>query len=322
MNFNWIDWVILGVVLYHAYLGWEAGFFPLLVNFLSFLLALWVAVTWQVPVSGFLSEKFGIPHNWSAVLSYLLLAFFVQETISELLHGLLTRIPKRIRNSKIAESMGAVVSAANGLVIVAFVLLVVLALPLRGTVKTDIKNSRVGSILARYVEKYGAPIESVIEEIGKSAQKFFTIEPESKERIALEVSPKFSDLRVDEASERKMLELVNAERAKTGAPALVMDTNIVAVARAYSRDMFERKYFSHYSPEGENAADRMEKGGVTFTLAGENLAYAPDVTTAHQGLMESAGHRRNILDRRFRRIGIGIIATDTFGIMVTQNFAD
>lgn len=322
MNFNWIDWVIVGVVVYHAYLGWEAGFFPLFINFLSFLFALWAAVTWQSPVSGFLSEKFGIPHSWGAVLSYLLLAFIVQEVISEILHGLLTRVPKRIRNSKIAESLGAVVSAANGLVVIAFILLIVLALPLRGTVKKDIKNSRIGSVLASYVEKYGAPIESVIEEIGKSAQKFFTIEPESKERIGLEVAPKSADLKVDEASERSMFELVNQERAKAGVPALIMDPKIVAVARAYSRDMFERRYFSHYSPEGKNAADRMEEGGIAFTLAGENLAYAPDVTTAHQGLMESAGHKRNILDRRFRRIGIGIIATESFGIMVTQNFTD
>ena len=66
----------------------------------------------------------------------------------------------------------------------------------------------------------------------------------------------------------------------------------------------------------------MEDGSISFTVAGENLAYAPDVATAHQGLMESEGHRRNILDPQFRRVGIGIIATDSWGMMITQNFAN
>ncbi len=320
--FNWIDWVIVGVVAYHAYLGWESGFFSLFTNFLSFLLALLAAVAWQSPVAGFLTEKFGIPGGWSSVLAYLLLAFLVQEIVNEILRMLIQKIPKHIKKSKIADSLGAVVSAANGLIIISFLLLIILALPIRGTVKNDIKDSRIGSVLSKYVEKFGAPIESAIQEAGKAARTFFTIDPGSKETIALQVTPKVADLYVDESAEREMLELVNQERAKAGASALILDTKIVIVARAYSRDMFERRYFSHYSPEGEDAGDRLKAGGVQFTIAGENLAYAPDVKTAHQGLMNSPGHKRNILDNRFRKIGIGIIATKEFGIMVTQNFTN
>ncbi len=322
MQFNWIDWSIVVIVLYHAYLGWESGFFPLFTNFVSFLLALWAAIVWQAPVAGFLSDKFGIPGGWSAVLSYLLLAFLVQEVANELLQIFVSKIPKKIKNSKLAESMGALVSAGNGFIIVSFLLLIILALPIRGTVKEDIRNSRIGSVLAKYVEQYGAPIESALQEAGRAARTFFTIDPGSKETLALQVSPASADLYVDEAAEKEMLELMNAERAKSGAPALTMDSKIVIVARAYSRDMFERRYFSHYSPEGNDAADRLKEGGIQFSVAGENLAYAPDVKTAHQGLMESPGHKRNILDARFRKVGVGIIATKGFGIMVTQNFTN
>jgi uncharacterized protein YkwD/uncharacterized membrane protein required for colicin V production len=322
MNFNWVDWVILSVIVYHALLGWQAGFFPLITSFVSFIAAVWAAIFWQTPVSAFLTEKFGVAASWSIVLSYVFIAFVVQEVVSEVMHVLIGRVPKKIQTSKIAEWLGAVVSALNGLIIISFFLLIILALPLRGTVKTDITTSKIGGFLTRYIQVHGGPIQSAAREVGEGARKFFTVEPASKESMTLDVAPKSSDLRVDAEAEAQMLKLVNAERAKVGAPALVVDPKIVPVARAYSRDMFERRYFSHYSPEGEDAADRMQKGGVTFSAAGENLAYAPDMKAAHDGLLESPGHKRNILDPQFHRIGIGIIATDSFGIMVTQNFAD
>lgn len=321
MQFNWVDWVIVGVVGYYALLGWEAGFSPLITSFISFVAAVWAAIFWQAPVAGFLTDKFGIASTWSIVLSYILIAFVVQEVVVEMLQALMSRIPKHIRESTFVDWLGAVVSALNGLIIIAFLLLVIQALPLRGTVKADVRSSRIGGVLVRTIEKYG-PIQSALEEVRAGAQKFFTIEPTSKKRITLDVSPKPTDFRVDASAENKMLNLVNAERAKAGAPALVMDVNIVSVTRAHSRDMFERKYFSHYSPEGKDAGDRMTAGGASFTYAGENLAYAPDVETAHQGLMGSSGHKRNILDPQFRRVGIGIIATDSWGIIVTQNFAN
>lgn len=55
---------------------------------------------------------------------------------------------------------------------------------------------------------------------------------------------------------------------------------------------------------------------------GENIGYAPDVDTAHRGLMNSPEHKKNILDPAFHRVGIGIISTKSFGIMVTQDFAN
>lgn len=321
MNFNWIDWVIVGVVGYHAILGWEAGFFPLITSFISFILAVWASIAFQAPVAGFLTEKFGIASSWSFVLSYLIIAFVVQEVVTEILHVLIAQIPKKIQTSTIADWLGALVSALNGLIILSFLLLVVLALPLRGTVKNDIAASKIGGFLTKNLQKYAGPVRLAIEEVGQGARKFFTVSPQSKETITLDVTPASSDLHVDEIAETKMLELVNAERKKVGAPALVMDAKIVAVARAYSRDMFERQYFSHYSPEGKDAGDRLGKGGVSYTVAGENLAYSPDMETAHKGLMESPGHKKNILDPAFHRVGIGIISTDSFGIMVTQNFA-
>ena len=84
--------------------------------------------------------------------------------------------------------------------------------------------------------------------------------------------------------------------------------------------MFARGYFAHDTPEGRSPFDRMHEGGVSFQTAGENLALAPTLQVAHNGLMNSPGHRANILGRDFGRVGIGILDGGMRGLMVTQNF--
>jgi uncharacterized protein YkwD len=84
--------------------------------------------------------------------------------------------------------------------------------------------------------------------------------------------------------------------------------------------MFARGYFAHVNPEGEAPSDRIREGGVKFLTAGENLAYAKALKIAHRGLMNSPGHRANILNPAYGRLGIGILDGGFHGLMITQNF--
>ncbi len=321
-NFNWIDWTVIVVVVYYALQGWSAGFADLGLSLVTFLISLWLSIKFHGPVGDFLSLKFGIPAIWTEVLGYIIVAFIAQALLSELVLLILVRIPKRVISSKLNKWLGLVVSLFNGIVIVTFFLLVILALPLRGTIKIDVQNSVIGNFLATEAVKYGGPVDSTISDAGQQVVKFITVEPDSTERISLPVYPTESELKTDSADEEKMLDLVNAERAKVGVGKLIVDDAMTAVARAHSKDMFERRYFSHINPEGQSPGDRLQNAGIAFTVAGENIAYAPDLATAHQGLMNSPGHRANILDPAFHRVGIGIISTDTWGLMITQDFAN
>ncbi|OGG24275.1 hypothetical protein A3A79_03755 [Candidatus Gottesmanbacteria bacterium RIFCSPLOWO2_01_FULL_43_11b] len=322
MNFNWIDWTIVAVVFYYLISGWQTGLIYLSLNLFSFLGSLWFAVKFHAPVGGFLTEKFGIPEIWTTVLGYVVVAIIAEALLSEIGNWFIVKIPKKYFTSKANQWLGALLATLNGIVIVTFILLVILALPLRGSIKKDISTSIIGKTLVKYAESYGGGVKSLLEEVSAEARKFLTIQPRSTERIELDVAPEKSELTIDEISENRMVELVNSERAKVGAPALIIDMKITAVARAHSRDMFERAYFSHISPEGTDVGDRLSAGGVSFTYAGENLAYAPDLPTAHQGLMDSEEHRRNILDPEFRRIGIGVIDGGIYGKIFTQNFTN
>ena len=92
------------------------------------------------------------------------------------------------------------------------------------------------------------------------------------------------------------------------------------VALAHSADMFQRGYFAHYTPEGKDPFDRMRDAHIRFYLAGENLALAQTLSIAHQGLMNSPGHRENILRPGFGRLGIGILDGGFYGLMISQEF--
>ncbi|MBI3577724.1 CvpA family protein [Candidatus Gottesmanbacteria bacterium] len=320
--FNWVDYVILAVAIYYILQGWETGLPHLLASLGAFLGSLWLAVKYHTPVGNFLGEKFGLPMLWTTVLGYLIVAMVSETIISEILARLVARLPKKANSSVASKAAGAAVSVINGLVIVAFILLVILALPLRGNVKGDIKASVLAKHLVLFAERYGGSVKSSLDEVTQQVQRFLTVEPNSKDRVALDVAPAARELSIDGASEEKMIALVNGERAKAGVGVLRLDTSMRKVARDHSRDMFQRRYFSHYDPEGHDAAWRMEQAGVAFSVVGENLAYAPDVDTAHQGLMNSEGHRHNILDGQFHRIGIGVIDGGSSGKMFTQVFAD
>ncbi|MDB4897121.1 MAG: SCP-like extracellular [Firmicutes bacterium] len=117
-----------------------------------------------------------------------------------------------------------------------------------------------------------------------------------------------------------MVRLVNAERASAGLAPLAIDMRIVQTARAKSRDMISNGYFGHQSPTLGLPFDQMKVAGITYRSAGENLAGNQSVAAAHKALMNSPGHRANILSPKYTKIGIGIIHGGPYGTMFTQHF--
>lgn len=131
-----------------------------------------------------------------------------------------------------------------------------------------------------------------------------------------------ADPQVDEEAERRMLELLNEVRREHGLTEFALDRELAELAREHSLDMWERKYFAHENPDGLDPLERAEINDLEFEFVGENLALTKSVERAHEGLMLSDGHRRNILDPNFTRVGIGVVDGGIYGKMFTQEFAD
>lgn len=108
--------------------------------------------------------------------------------------------------------------------------------------------------------------------------------------------------------EKEVVELTNAERAKSGLKALTLDTELSKVARAKSQDMKDRNYFDHTSPTYGSPFDMMKQFGINYSSAGENIAKGQ--TTPQQVVqawMNSEGHRANILNASYTHIGVGYV---------------
>ncbi|MGI6113001.1 MAG: CAP domain-containing protein [Mahellales bacterium] len=127
---------------------------------------------------------------------------------------------------------------------------------------------------------------------------------------------------VDEEQETYMLELLNNERAQNGLKPLTLNEKLVEAARLKSIDLVKKDYFDHYSPTYGTPFELLEKLGIDFDKAGENLAGNMDTLEAHRGLMASEGHRANILDSEYNQVGIGVVKGGRYGRIYTQLFID
>ncbi|MFE3602753.1 CAP domain-containing protein [Streptomyces sp. NPDC059096] len=116
-----------------------------------------------------------------------------------------------------------------------------------------------------------------------------------------------------------VLSLVNQERAKVGCAALKADASLNALAQAFSDDMAKRGFFDHTDPDGDTPWDRAEQAGVK-NLGGENIARGQATAEAvMDSWMNSEGHRANILNCDYTRLGVGV-NTSSGGPWWTQNF--
>lgn len=139
--------------------------------------------------------------------------------------------------------------------------------------------------------------------------------------------------------ERHIYLLTNAERESRGLDLLQRNMLVDSIARAHSQDMADRDYFSHVTPEGLDPTNRGLKAGYdctkdygthyTYGLA-ENIFWYGGIPYSHTAediagktvtdWMNSPGHRGNILESSYDRIGVGVAFDDNERMYATQNF--
>jgi len=122
------------------------------------------------------------------------------------------------------------------------------------------------------------------------------------------------------AGEQQMLNLVNQERVAAGLQPLQVDMALVKLARLKAREMIDKGYFAHQSPTYGSPFEMIKAAGIEYRYAGENLAGASTVDSAHKNLMNSPGHRANILNDNYTKAGIGVVDGGPYGKMFVQLF--
>lgn len=317
---NWADALIIGIIIAFGVAGYFKGFIRQFYDVFSLVVAFFVSIKFYVPFSIYLAEKFSLSPNFAKVGAFFVIWVLIQFVLNFVFHFFYPKVPEWIRKSIINRGLGAIPGIVWGAIFVAIILTLSAVFPIKNQQKEELVNSKTGKLFiakSQIIESYASRIfGGAIND----TMTFLTVKPNSGETVNLGF--KTEKVTVDEKSENEMLEKLNKERTSRGLGALVMDEKLRELARAHSRDMFARGYFAHVDPDGKDPFKRMEEFGIKYTVAGENLALAPNVDLAHEGLMNSPGHRANILTAEFGKIGIGVIDGGPYGKMFSQEFTD
>ena len=116
-----------------------------------------------------------------------------------------------------------------------------------------------------------------------------------------------AECQVNPARAAEMVARVNAERAAAGLPALKRHPLLDEAAIKHACDMEAKGYFAHEGRDGSTPMTRVKRTGYAPCGAAENISQGyPSAESAMAGLMQSAGHRANILRRQVNEIGVGV----------------
>jgi uncharacterized protein YkwD len=318
MSWNYIDGLLILIVLLSILLGWYRGFIYGLLDLLRWIGSLFLALRFYQWLAHLLAQYFDWKEIWIQPFAFILIFILTGALIQLLGHMLLRRLPEGTHERGLNRFLGMLPGFVNGLILAAIVSSLLLALPFADGLHNATRESPLANRLAASTERFETALTSIFGEAIRQTLNTLTVRPESDERV--ELPYKVGDTRPRPDLEAQMLEMVNRERAEAGLKPLAADPPMTEVARRHSADMFARGYFSHVTPEGRSPFDRINAASIAYRTAGENLALAPTLSIAHNGLMNSPGHRANILRPEFGRLGIGIMDGGRRGIMVTQNF--
>ena len=319
MTFNIVDILLLLIVLMSVWHGFRRGFILSALDLFRWTLSLLAALRFHQPVARLLGASVEAwSEVWDQPIAFLSIVIGTSVLIHVLGSALLKRLPQDFHGRRINRFFGILPGLANGLVTAVILAAVLLAVPLAEPLREPARASVTVNRLAVFAEGLETRLVPIFDDALTQTLNRLMIRPESSERVALPYTVKESHARPD--LEAAMLRLVNEERTAAGLSLLAPDPELTEVARRHSADMWTRSYFAHVTPEGRDPFDRIRAADVRFLTAGENLALAPTVTIAHTGVMNSPGHRANILRPEFGRVGIGIMDGGMRGLMVTQNF--
>lgn len=303
-----------------AWQGYKSGVVKQLVWYLKFSVALLAANNTYEITAGYLLSWFS-PNDYRLYIISFLANLFLIYIILLLLLFPLTRSLHQLDQKKWNKAAGILTGICNGVLLVVILLQLVPYSNIAATIQSKISENKIVSVVTReadFIKKKWLPVFSAATTPAMAAatDNNYGIEGEAKLSFVTDTYQIRKDL------EMEMLNAINFERSKQGLKVLKPDPKLCMVARAHAADMFKRGYFAHNTPEGITPFIRMHEAGIYYKTAGENLALAPTLLQAHNGLMHSPGHRANILNPRFGRAGIGILDGGAYGLMICQEFRD
>lgn len=313
---NYVDVLLVVAMLLPIYAAWQKGFLMSTADLVCWVGSLLLAYMSNVILSGLLERLVPSSSLWSKPFAFVFAAILFKFMLDWITVRLFQFVPVYVNRNIFNKVFGLLPGLINGALCAAFVATLLLLMPLNSMIPSDLRESRIAGPLVNEINWVGQKFTAVF----SGSPDFIKHPPNVEAEETIKLPFKVSDPIPNPTLEAEMLVLINKERKLMDLQPLRADPEMRVVARKHSADMFLRGYFSHYNTEGQDPFDRMSAEAVSFLAAGENLALAQSLRIAHDGLMNSPGHRANILNKVFGRVGIGIQDGGFYGLMITQNF--
>lgn len=318
---NWVDLVFIFFIVYAVLTN--KGFVASTLDFGGLFFSLVISFRFYTYFGKLLSSYISLSQGLSNALG-----FFIAWSVTEIVYFTLVRllikkIPAKLYKNKLNTFIGFIPAFFNGVIFFTFIITLFFTLPVRGSIKNAILHSKTAPPLISLSQGLESELRLIFNDAIVETLNFLTIKQNSDKKVDLGFTVEKKKLKVDAISEIEMFNMINSERKKAGVKSVHFDEQLRIAAREYGKEMFATGIFSHYSlSDNASPAERLDRHAIEYIVTGENLAYAPDVQVAHAGLMNSEGHRRNILSQAFGKVGIGVIDAGIFGRIFVQEFTD
>jgi len=316
----WIDFLLVFFFLLYFLTDFRRGFLHLMAELIGVLAAFAVAIRYYLPLAETFSQTTALPLVLTKTI-----CFIVIWTVIRLIFYAATKIisfytPEKIKTSKLNIYSGLVPALIKGAVFTALMLVLIISAPLSTGFKNNLTKSVIACAVIRGSFQIMQKSEAIFSKESFGNLALITNRNDSVESEKLNFTT--NDYIIDNAGETEMVKLLNQERASAGYKPLEENQLLRNIARSYAREMLLGGFFSHVSPNGLDLTDRLRQANFNYKTAGENLALAPTIEVANIGLLNSPGHRANILDPSYTKIGIGVLSAGPYGLIIVQIFAN
>lgn len=321
---GWIDLLVSIYLAIFFIIGLKKDLTSALKNLISIILSFIISLLFYKQGSAILMIFFPFSEPVANVLSFFFDLLLFKILIQMALLKPFTKFNLKFSNPAANKIASGTASYFLGMFIIFLTFSIILSFSLPYVFDKEIRSSSTGKIINADILGINENFKKIFGNLlaTTTAKLDFLTTSNEEETKSTNLPFKIMEYKFDEDAEKEMLALINIERTKTGLDPLVMDEEIKKTARKHGTDMFENAYFSHTNLQEKNVTARMRDAGIKFNFSGENLALSQDVFSAHNGLMHSPGHRKNILQVLYHRIGIGVVDAKPYGIIFVQNFAD
>jgi len=304
--------------------GWVRGFAKELMDLVGLIVGLALAFRLSGPLGALIQETFGTSDLVSKLIGGIVVFLLLGVAAAVVAHFLqkFFTLPGLVMSNRL---LGGALASLWAVFVAMLVLSLLVVLPLPSSFGDHLEESNV----ARYLTNPDTPAQTVFHAVAgdKVLEALLNLKDlVGREELILEEgqtleipAAKEGELSDDAKAAAQIFDLVNRARLDGGLDPLAWSDPLAGIAQAYAYEMYEGGFFGHESEVTGTVADRIEAAGIPYRVVGENLALAATAKSAHAGLMDSPGHRANILREGFTKVGIGVV-NGPLGLMVVEVF--